>query len=152
MAANGSLVLLLCECPAGDLAPSVAAGSPKRVLPALLGFASGAEGVRLLFVSEPEAKLCPVAVALMGEATALDIVSGAGTSTWPSLLAGGETWREDVSDSVVSPNGRKLELICLDSGGGGGSATTVAWRLTLGEVAVPGVANDPALAVDVPVV
>lgn len=64
---------------------------------------------------------------------------------------GGETWREELRESECSGNGRKLELICLDSGGAGGSLVlSVAWRLRVG-LPAGGVAKDVALAVEAPV-
>ena len=51
----------------------------------------------------------------------------------PDRLAGAETCRDEVKESSWVGNGRKLELICLDSGGGGGSS--LAWGSSL---AVPG--------------
>lgn len=62
--------------------------------------------------------------------------------------AGGDTCRDDVNDSGASGNGRKLELICLDSGGAGGSFVNVAARLTFGEDA-GGVAAEPTLPAEV---
>jgi hypothetical protein len=67
-------------------------------------------------------------------------------------LSGGETCREVLSDSDASTkcgNG-EFELVRPASASGEGSATTVAWRLTLG-LAEAGVANEPTLPVEVPV-
>jgi hypothetical protein len=84
-------------------------------------------------------------------------VLSAAKEYWPSgpVLSwrepGGDTCRDDVKESEWSGKGRKLELICLDSGGAGGSVCKAAARLILGDDA-GGVGADRMLAADVSIV
>ena len=75
---------------------------------------------------------------------------GVGVSVCPKRLKGGDTWRDDDRDSTASENGR-FGVASLDSGGGGRPLGRFAGRLKFG-VAEVGVANEPALPVEVPVV
>ncbi len=55
----------------------------------------------------------------------------------PDLLLGADTCREDVTESSCDGKGKKLELICLDSGGGGGSSVEDGISRLVAEVGDP---------------